>query len=78
MRRRDGSTCRAAEWPDRFRVAETVTTQPGARTMALDPKTHRIYLATARFGPPPPPSPDHPHPRPGILPGTFMILLVGE
>ena len=66
------------ESPDRFRVAETVTTQPGARTMALDPKTHRIFLATARFGPPPPPSPDHPHPRGGILPGTFMILLVGE
>lgn len=32
--------------PDKFTVVQTLKTQKGARTMALDPKTHRIYLAT--------------------------------
>ena len=35
--------------PEQFDVIATVTTQAGARTMALDPDTHRLYLATARF-----------------------------
>src|SRR5437762_11313875 len=39
--------------PDVFRVTETVTTMPGARTMALDPRSHRLYLVGARFGPTP-------------------------
>src|SRR5207248_10094564 len=31
-----------------FEVAETVTTQAGARTMALDPKMHNMLLVTAK------------------------------
>jgi DNA-binding beta-propeller fold protein YncE len=61
--------------PDTYRVVATVQTQQGARTMALDPATHRIYLPTARFGPPPPPTADQPHPRPAIVPDTFIILV---
>ncbi len=51
-----------------FEVAQTLTTAYGARTIALDPKTHRVFLPTGRF-----PSP------PGLvpLPGTFEILVVG-
>ena len=64
--------------PGKFEVAETVPTLRGARTMALDLKTHNIYLPTARFGPPPPPTADVPHPRPSILPDTFMILVVAR
>lgn len=30
--------------PDKLRVVQTLKTQNGARTMALDPKTHNIYL----------------------------------
>lgn len=33
--------------PGKFEVAETVTTQRGSRTMAIDPKTHNIYLPAA-------------------------------
>jgi DNA-binding beta-propeller fold protein YncE len=63
--------------PESFRVVENVSTQRGARTMALDEKTHRIYLATADFGPPPAPTADRPNPRPSIVPGSFTILVVG-
>jgi len=64
--------------PDSFHVVENVATQRGARTMALDEKTHRIYLATAEFGPPPPPTAERPNPRPSIVPGSFTILVVGQ
>ncbi len=57
-------------------VAQTVPTQKGARTMALDPRTHRLFLVTADFGPAPPPTAEHPHPRPGILPDTFRLLVI--
>jgi hypothetical protein len=32
--------------PDKLTVVQTLKTQPRARTMTIDPKTHRIYLAT--------------------------------
>ncbi len=63
---------------DKFSIAADVPTQRGARTMALDLKTHRVFLSTAQFGPPPAPTPDRPHPRPAILPGTFVILVFGK
>jgi DNA-binding beta-propeller fold protein YncE len=64
--------------PGKFEVAETVETQRGARTMAIDPKTHNIYLPTARFGPPPAPTQDRPHPRPSVIPGSFVVVVVGR
>jgi DNA-binding beta-propeller fold protein YncE len=57
-------------------VARSVPTQRGARTMALDPRTHRIFLVTADFGPPPAPTAEQPHPRPPLLPGSFRLLVV--
>jgi hypothetical protein len=60
--------------PSQFDVAATVPTQKGARTMALDEKTHHVYLVTSQFGPAPAPTAERPHPRPIILPGTFEIL----
>lgn len=57
-------------------VAENVTTKRGARTMALDEKTHRVFLATAEFGPPPSPTPEQPRPRPSMVPGSFTLLVV--
>jgi DNA-binding beta-propeller fold protein YncE len=62
--------------PDKFSVVGTVPTQRGARTMALDPKTHRIYMSTAEFGPPPAPTPERPNPRPSVVPGSFTILVL--
>ena len=66
------------ESPNKFSVAENVKTQEGARTLALDDKTHQIYLVTAKFGPPPAPTPEQPHPRHTILPDTFVVLVVGK
>ena len=63
---------------DKFSVVENVTTQRGARTMALDPKTHKVYLATAQFGPPPAATAERPNPRPTMIPNTFVILVFGK
>jgi YVTN family beta-propeller protein len=63
---------------DKYSVVENVTTQRGARTMALDPKTHNIFLATASYGPPPAPTPERPNPRPAVLPNSFVILVFGK
>ncbi|HEV7859127.1 MAG TPA: hypothetical protein VGO91_10965 [Pyrinomonadaceae bacterium] len=64
--------------PEKFSVVENVATQKGARTMTLDPTTHRVFLVTAEFGPPPAPTADRPHPRPSIVPGSFVVLVVGK
>jgi YVTN family beta-propeller protein len=53
----------------------TVTTQVSARSMALDPATHKIYLATAQFGPPPAASEDLPRARATVVPDSFLILV---
>jgi DNA-binding beta-propeller fold protein YncE len=66
------------ESPGKFSVAETVNTQRGARTMALDSKTHKVFTVTAGFGPPPAPTAAQPHPRPSILPDTFVVLVLGK
>lgn len=63
---------------DKFSAAENVATQEGARTLALDGKTHNIYLVTAKFGPPPAATADQPHPRHSIMPDTFVVLVVGR
>jgi DNA-binding beta-propeller fold protein YncE len=60
--------------PDKYTVVETVPTQRGARTMGVNPKTHRLYTVTAEFGPAPAPTADRPRPRPPMLPGTVVVL----
>jgi len=60
--------------PDKYTVVETVPTQRGARTMAVNPKTHRLYTVTAEFGPAPAPTADRPRPRSPMIPGTFVVL----
>jgi YVTN family beta-propeller protein len=64
------------ESPSRFSVLETVATQPGAKTITLDPETHTLYLPTAEFGPTPAPSAGAPAPKAPILPNTFVVLKV--
>ena len=66
------------ESPSKFSVAENVPTQEGARTMALDPKTHEVFLVAAKFGPPPAPTPEQPRPRHTILPDSFVVLVIGK
>ena len=57
-------------------VAQSVPTRRGARTMALDASTHRIFLVTADFGATAAPTLTQPHPRPVIVPGSFRLLVV--
>jgi YVTN family beta-propeller protein len=64
--------------PDKFSVLENVPTQKGARTMAVDAKTHNVFVVTANFGPAPAATADRPRPRPSILPGTFTLMIVGK
>jgi YVTN family beta-propeller protein len=76
----DGSiTAVHEDSPDRFTVAQNATTMPGARTMTLDVRTHRLYTVSAKFGPPPKDSTAaNPRRRPPILPGTFSLLVLGN
>lgn len=60
---------------DQF-LASPVRTKKGARTMALDLKTHKLYLPSADYAPAPQPTPTNPHPRPLAIPGSFKILVL--
>lgn len=62
---------------DKYTPVQTLTTQKGARTMALDRTNGTVYLVTAQFGPRPAATADKPHPRPAILPDSFVVLVVG-
>jgi DNA-binding beta-propeller fold protein YncE len=64
--------------PDAYGVAQTVPTAFGARTIALDSKTGRIFLSTGKFGEAPPATADKPHPRRPGVPGSFEVLVVGR
>ncbi len=64
--------------PTNFSLIETIKTQRGARTMALDYATHVVYLVTAEFCPTPAATADNPHPRPAMLPDTFTLLVYGK
>ncbi len=75
----DGTTTIAREeTPGKFAVVQTLKTAPRARTMALDPVTHRIYLPTAQFQQPPPASPGATPQRPAIVPNTVQLLVYGS
>jgi YVTN family beta-propeller protein len=64
------------ESPDHYRIVDTVKTERGARTMALDPVGGKVYLVTADFTPAPAPTSEQPHPRPAPVPDTFTVLVV--
>ncbi len=64
--------------PNKYSNVSTLGTAKGARTMALDPKTHRVYLVTSDFGPAPAPTADQPHPRPAQIPDTFTVHVAGS
>lgn len=61
-----------------YPTIETLPTQRGARTMAYDAESDRIYVDTAEFGPAPAPSAENPHPRPQAVPDSFSVLVIGR
>ncbi len=64
--------------PDKLSVVETVKTEFGAKTMALDPKTHNLFVDTSDFDPPADATAKQPHRRPRPKPGTFRLLIYGR
>lgn len=60
--------------PDSYSVAQTVTTQPGAKTVAINGKNGNLYLPVADYGPAPEPTTENPAPKKPILPNTFRVL----
>ena len=71
------TTIAKEETPDKLVVVQTLKTAPRARTIALDPQTHRIYLPSAQFQSPPPVSPGASPARPTIVPNTLKLLVYG-
>jgi hypothetical protein len=58
--------------PDQYRVVENVQTAPFARNMGLDPTNHRLFVVSAKFGPPPASG----RGRGPVLPDTFSLMVV--
>ncbi len=63
---------------DKYSVVDTVPTQVRARTMALDTRTHQVFLVTAEFGPPPAATAQQPRPRAPMVPGSFTLLALSR
>ncbi len=68
----DGTTTIAHEDGDKLVIVQTLKTERSARTMALDPATHKIYLPSAQFE-----APAAGERRGKMVPGTFKILVYG-
>jgi len=87
----DGTlTVVGAETPDKYSVVATIPTQQGARTMTLDPKSHKIYLSAATYAPAAEakaeakadtktaPAKKGGGRRRNIVPGSFVVVVVGD
>jgi DNA-binding beta-propeller fold protein YncE len=58
--------------PDQYHVAQTLETPPGSRNMGLDHTNHRIFVVSAKFGPPPATG----RGRGPVLPGSFTLMVI--
>lgn len=65
------------ESPEKFTVAQNAETQRGARTMALNPNNHEVYLVTAEIEEQPP-AEGQTRPRRTMKPGTFTLLVMAR
>jgi hypothetical protein len=75
----DGTVTAVGEGePGKFKVVATIPTQATARTMALDPKAHRLYLSAATPAPAPAGTQPQTKGRRGNVPGSFVIVVVGD
>jgi len=64
--------------PDKYSLVESVKTQIGARTLAVDQKSGKAYLSVAESGPRPPAIAGAPQARAPMLPGSFGVIVVGK
>jgi YVTN family beta-propeller protein len=60
---------------DHYTVLQNVPTEVGAKSMALDSDTHRVFLVSSKFGSTPAATADNPHPHPSVVPDTFNVLV---
>jgi YVTN family beta-propeller protein len=60
---------------DKYSVAQTIATQKRAKTLAVDAKTHRVFVTAGSFGPAPAATPENPKPRPPMVPGSFGVMI---
>jgi DNA-binding beta-propeller fold protein YncE len=71
----DGTlTVARPEGRDQLGVVQTLGTPKRSRTMTLDPKTHRLYVAAAEFAPPTRGADGRPQ-RPQVVPGSFKVVV---
>src|SRR5438132_3275237 len=61
--------------PDQYHVLENVQTAPAARNMGLDPANHRVFIVSAKFGPPPAGAAAS-RGRGSVLPGSFTLMVI--
>jgi len=64
--------------PGKLSELEAIKTEYGAKTLQLDPKTHKIFLTTSDFDPPAAPTEKQPHPLATAKPGNFHVLVFGR
>ena len=74
----DGTLAIVKPVKGKYETVDTVTTERGARTMTVDPKTHKIYLLAAEFGEAPPLKEGQKRSRPPVVPDSFHVLVVGR
>src|SRR5438105_9832636 len=60
------------EAKDKYTALEAIKTRPGSKTMALDPKTHRLFLPGAEY------KASAAGSRPAMIPGTFALMVFGN
>jgi YVTN family beta-propeller protein len=73
----EGTLTVVSEKGGKFEVA-TVATERGARTMAIDTRTHKIYMPTADFAPAAAASGDKKPGRPRPVPGSFRLVIIAQ
>ena len=64
--------------PDKYTVLDNVETAKGARTMELDPKSHRLFVVSSVMNPAPAATADNPRPRATVVPGSFRLIVLGR
>jgi DNA-binding beta-propeller fold protein YncE len=68
----DGTLTVVQQSGGKWNVVENIATERGARTIAIDEGTHRLYLPTAKT------APSKSGGRASYLPNTFKVLVVGK
>jgi len=68
----DGTLTIVQQTTGKWDVLENIATERGARTIAVDEKTHRVYLPTAKT------APAQGGGRATFIPDTFKVLVIGK